>query len=78
MFWGCRAEGLDVGGLEQFGEDVGIWGGGRLGDEIYGGTGGGCGFGEKDVRFEGVQSFLLRLVHGEIVAGGTLLGGGDV
>ena len=64
LFWRRGAEGLDVGGLEEFCENVGVWGGGCLGDEVYSSAGGGCGFGEEDVGFEGVESFLLGLVHG--------------
>lgn len=61
---GGGAQGLDVGRLQQFGEDVGVWGGGRLRYEICGGAGGGGGFGEEDEGFEGVEGFLLGLVHG--------------
>lgn len=57
-------QGLDVGRLQQLGEDVGVWCRGRLGDQVGGGAGRGGGFGEEDVGFEGVESFGLHGVHG--------------
>ncbi|KAI4122145.1 MAG: hypothetical protein LQ347_006606, partial [Umbilicaria vellea] len=57
-------QGLDVGSLQQFGEDVGVRGGGGLRDEVCSGAGRGGGLGEEDEWFESVESFLLCLVHG--------------
>lgn len=50
----CGAESLDVGGLEQLGEDVGVWGGCRLDDEVGGGAWGSGRFGEENVGFKGI------------------------
>lgn len=38
---GGGGEGLDGGGLEELGEEVGVWGRGGAGDEVGGGAGGG-------------------------------------
>ena len=54
MFWRCCTERLDVGGLKQFGEDVGVWSGGRLDNEIGGGAWRSGGLGEENVGFEGI------------------------
>ncbi len=58
------AQGLDVGRLQQLGEDVGVCGGGGLRDEVDGGPWGGGRFGEEDVGLEGVEGFLLGGIHG--------------
>lgn len=39
VFSGSGLQSCDVGGLEEFGEDIGIWGGGRLVYEVGGGAG---------------------------------------
>lgn len=38
MFGRCGAESLDIGGLKQLGEDVCVWSGSHLGNEISGST----------------------------------------
>ena len=43
------AESLDVGRLEQLGEDVGVWGACCLRYQVCGGAGRGCGVGEGAV-----------------------------
>lgn len=53
------AEGLDGGFLEELGEDVGVWCGGCLGDQIGGGAGRSGGFGEDEKGLEGVEGALL-------------------
>lgn len=58
------AQGLDVGRLQQLGENVGACSGGGLRDEVNGGAWGGGGFGEEDVGLEGVESLLLGGIHG--------------
>ena len=64
MFWCGGAEGLDVGSLEQLGEDVCVGSGNGLRDQIDGGTRRCGGFGEEDIGFQGIESFLLGRVHG--------------
>lgn len=56
---GGRPQGLNLGGLQELGENVGVWGRGRLDDEVGGGAGRGGGFGEGEVRFQGVEGALL-------------------
>lgn len=54
---------MDIGGFEQFGEDKGIWGRGRLSDEIDGGSRGVGRLCEEDIRFESAEGFLLDWIH---------------
>lgn len=42
MFGGGSLQGCYVGGLEQLGEDIGVWGGGSLVDKVGGGVGRAC------------------------------------
>lgn len=65
MFWRGSAQVLDVGCLQQFGEDVGIGSRGRLSDEVGGGTGRGGRFREDDEGFQGIEGFLLEKIHFE-------------
>lgn len=47
---GRAREGLDLGRLEELGEDEGVWGRGGARDEVGGGAGGGGRLGESEER----------------------------
>lgn len=66
---GRVAEGLDGWSLQQFGEDVGVGGGGSLGDEVDGGAGRVGRLGEGQERLQGVEGACL--FHGKLVRDGT-------